>query len=108
MPDTIRSQSPKLLDEVRNVLRLHHYSIHTERSYVDWIVRFVRFHAMRAREDLFSAEPKIETFYVNEGTLPFFQFAERLPLLPSTRPAKNPLPLWRLHFLDPRRNGLRL
>jgi hypothetical protein len=44
------------------VLRLHHYSIHTERSYVDWIVRFVRFHGMRSCEDLFSAEPKIEVF----------------------------------------------
>lgn len=49
MPDARRSQPPKLLDEVRQVLRLHHYSIHTERSYVDWIVRFVRFHGMRSR-----------------------------------------------------------
>jgi integron integrase len=47
---------------VRQVLRLHHYSIHTERSYVEWIVRFVRFHGMRLREDLFPAEPKIESF----------------------------------------------
>jgi integron integrase len=62
MPDATPSQQPKLLDEVRNVLRLRHYSIHTERSYVEWIVRFVRFHAMRSREDLFPAEPKIESF----------------------------------------------
>ena len=62
MPDFTRSQQPKLLDEVRNVLRLHHYSIHTERSYVDWIVRFVRFHDMHSRADLFPAESKIETF----------------------------------------------
>jgi integron integrase len=62
MSDATRSQQPKLLDEVRNVLRLHHYSIHTERSYVDWIVRFVRFHAMRSRADLVPAEPKIEAF----------------------------------------------
>ncbi len=62
MPDATRSQPPKLLDEVRKVLRLHHYSMHTERSYVDWIVRFVRFYGMRSREDLFPAEPKIEAF----------------------------------------------
>ena len=62
MPDTTRSQQPKLLDEVRQVLRLHHYSIHTERSYVEWIVRFVRFHGMRSRVDLVPAEPKIEAF----------------------------------------------
>jgi integrase len=29
---------------------------------VEWIVRFVRFHGMRSREDLFPAEPKIESF----------------------------------------------
>jgi len=62
MPDATRSQQPQLLDEVRKVLRLHHYSMHTERSYVDWIVRFVRFYGMRSREDLFPAEPKIEAF----------------------------------------------
>src|SRR5512136_484458 len=62
MPDSTKSQQPKLLDQVRQVLRLHHYSIHTERSYVDWIVRFVRFYSMRSREDLFPAEAKIESF----------------------------------------------
>ena len=53
MPDSTLSKElrqPKLLDEVRQYLRLHHYSIHTERSYVDWIVRFIRFHRMRSRD----------------------------------------------------------
>src|SRR5713101_4903892 len=62
MPNATQSQPPKLLDDVRKVLRLQHYSIHTERSYVEWIRRFVRFHGMRSREDLFPAEPKIEAF----------------------------------------------
>lgn len=62
MPASTRSQQPKLLDEVRQVLRLHHYSIHTERAYLDWIVRYVRFHGMQSRKDLFPAEPQIESF----------------------------------------------
>lgn len=62
MPGSPPSQPPKLLDDVRKVLRLHHYSIHTERSYVEWIIRFARHHAMRSRVDLFPAEPKIEAF----------------------------------------------
>jgi hypothetical protein len=62
MPDATRSQQAKLLDEVRNVLRLHHYSIHTERAYVEWIVGFVRFHGMRSRAELLPAEPQIEAF----------------------------------------------
>ena len=65
MPDATRSQPPKLLDDVRKVLRLHHYSIHTERSYAEWIVRFVRFHGMRSRDDLCPAEPKIEAFLMD-------------------------------------------
>jgi integrase len=36
--------------------------MHTERSSVVWIVRFVRFHGRRARENLFPAEPKIDAF----------------------------------------------
>ena len=57
-----QGQSPRLLDQVRQVLRLHHYSIHTERSYVDWIKRYVQFHGMRGREDLAEGERKIEAF----------------------------------------------
>jgi hypothetical protein len=33
---------PKLLDEVRAVIRRKHFSIRTERTYVDWIRRFTR------------------------------------------------------------------
>ena len=54
--------APKLLDQIRNVLRLHHYSIHTERAYLDWIRRYVHFHQMRSREDLADGERKIEAF----------------------------------------------
>lgn len=35
---------PRLLDEVRNKIRLKHYSIRTEIAYVDWVRRFIRFH----------------------------------------------------------------
>jgi hypothetical protein len=51
MPDATRSQHPKLLAAVRQVLRLDHSSIHTERSSVEWIVRCVRFHGLRSRTE---------------------------------------------------------
>ena len=63
--DTPHSPPPTLIEEVRQVLRLHHYSIHTERSYVEWIRRFARFHRMQSRADLFPAEPKIEAFFTD-------------------------------------------
>ncbi len=56
------AQAPRLLDQVRAVMRLHHYSLHTERAYVDWIKRYIRFHRMRRREDLAGGEAKIEAF----------------------------------------------
>ena len=62
MPAPARSQQPRLLGDVRRVLRLHHYSLHTERSYVHWIVQFVRFHNMASRQDLVPAESKIQAF----------------------------------------------
>ena len=39
----VRGQ-PRLLDQVRNVIRRLHYSIRTEHAYVDWIRRFILFH----------------------------------------------------------------
>jgi site-specific recombinase XerD len=52
----------KLLDEVRGIMRLHHYSIHTEKTYCIWIKHFVRFHKMKSRDDLQHGEKKIEAF----------------------------------------------
>jgi len=37
-------KEPKLLDQVRDMLRLRHYSIRTEESYIQWIKRYIYFH----------------------------------------------------------------
>jgi len=54
--------APRLLEQVRAVMRLRHDSLHTERAYVDWIRRYIRFHRMQRREDLAGGEAKIEAF----------------------------------------------
>jgi hypothetical protein len=56
------SPKPRLLDELRAVMRRAHYSLHTERSYRDWVKRYVAFHRMARREDLWPAESKVEAF----------------------------------------------
>lgn len=38
---------PRLLDQVREKVRTKHYSIRTERSYLDWVKWFILFHAKR-------------------------------------------------------------
>jgi integron integrase len=50
----------KLLDRVRDVTRLKHYSVRTERTYCDWIERFIRFHGMRHPAEM--AEPEVSEF----------------------------------------------
>ena len=39
----------KLLDQVREVLRIKHYAIRTEQAYCEWIRRYIKFHGMRSR-----------------------------------------------------------
>jgi len=35
---------PRLLDQVRQIIRIKHYSLRTEESYINWIKRFIFFH----------------------------------------------------------------
>ncbi len=50
----------KLLDHVRDAIRLKHYSLHTEHAYVTWIKRYIFFHDKRHPKDMGAAE--IEAF----------------------------------------------
>jgi integron integrase len=45
-------QPPKLLDELRTALRVRHYSLRTEETYVQWVRRFIHFHGKRHPRDL--------------------------------------------------------
>jgi integron integrase len=40
-------EPPRLLDRVRRACRVRHYSPKTERRYVEWIERYIRFHGLR-------------------------------------------------------------
>jgi integron integrase len=48
LPDVpAEGKEKKLLDQMRDVMRLKHYSIRTERTYCDWVERFIRFHKLK-------------------------------------------------------------
>ena len=51
---------PKLLDQVRDKIRLKHLSIRIEQAYVDWIKRFILFQQKRHPADIGAAE--VEAF----------------------------------------------
>jgi len=53
-------QKPKLLDQVRQKIRLKQYSIRTEQAYVGWIRRFILFHGKRHPKDMGKTE--VEAF----------------------------------------------
>ena len=54
-------QKPKkLLDQVRDAIRLKNYAYSTEKTYVDWIERFIRFHKLRHPKEMNS--PEVEAF----------------------------------------------
>jgi hypothetical protein len=66
----MRSQpTPKrLLDQVRDTLRLGYYSYRTEQSYVGWITRYVLFHNKRHSKDM--GAPEVESFLTPLGQDP--------------------------------------
>jgi site-specific recombinase XerD len=49
-----------LLDQLRERIRLRHYSIRTERAYVDWVRRFILFHGKR--HPIFLGAAEVEAF----------------------------------------------
>ena len=55
-PSPTQGKPKKLLEEVRDLMRLRHYSIRTEQSYCDWIKRFILFHGRRHPREMAEAE----------------------------------------------------
>ena len=52
-PDKSTTKNPpKLLDQVRDKLRVKHYSIRTEQTYLDWIKRYIYFHGKRHQKEM--------------------------------------------------------
>lgn len=46
----------KLLDEASNLLRVNHYALKTERSYLHWMERYIRFHHLRHPREMGTTE----------------------------------------------------
>lgn len=53
-------RSSPLLDQMRAQIRLRHYSFRTERAYVAWVRRFVRFHGLKHPSKL--GGPEVEAW----------------------------------------------
>lgn len=63
---TVSPQSPRLMDQVRERLRVLHYSPRTEQTYTYWIRWYIRHHGMRHPRDMGAAE--VEAFLSHLAT----------------------------------------
>ena len=50
----------RLMDQVHEVMRFHHYSLSTEKSYIHWILRYIRFNNRQHPKDM--GKHEIERF----------------------------------------------
>jgi len=77
------TSKPKLLDQVRYILRTKHYKRKTEKAYIYWIKRFILFHNKRHPKEM--GEEEINQFLsylaVNENVSASTQNSPREILL---------------------------
>ena len=59
--------SPRLLDQVRDRLRVKHYSMRTEDTYLQWIRRFIFFHGKKHPREM--GGPQVEAFLSHLATV---------------------------------------
>ncbi len=60
MDPVLLQSSPRLLQQLRDRIRMRHYSIRTERTYGHWIKRFIAFNGMRHPGDM--GAPEVTAF----------------------------------------------
>lgn len=62
------SHPPKLLDQVRRQFRARHYSPRTEKTYLHWIRRYIRFHRLKHPAEMGESEiGQFLSFLANQG-----------------------------------------
>jgi integron integrase len=74
---------PRLLDRMRHAIRVRHFAIRTEQTYVDWARRFILFHGKRHPQEM--GAPEVEAFLthlaVERGVAPATQSQAKAALL---------------------------
>jgi integron integrase len=60
-------QPRKLLDHVRDVLRVNHYSVRTEEAYVGWIRRFILYHDKKHPREMGALEVELYLTHLAVG-----------------------------------------
>jgi integron integrase len=88
----------RLMDQIRQVLRYHHYAYRTEQAYCDWIVRYVKFHGA-TKHPKHMGKSEVEAFLSHLAT-------NRNVAVSTQRQALNALIFLYRHVLDKPIEGL--
>lgn len=77
------TQQPRFLDQLREQLRVRHYSLRTEDAYVDWVRRFILFQDKRHPKDMGAREIQgfLSHLAVDRGVSPSTQNQAKAALL---------------------------
>ncbi|RPH60506.1 MAG: integron integrase [Chloroflexi bacterium] len=59
-------QGKKLLDQMSDTLRAQHYSLRTEKTYLEWVRRYILFHNKRHPRDM--GNPEVEAYITHLAT----------------------------------------
>ena len=54
--ETVGTKAPKLIDRMRQIMRVKHYSLRTEKSYVHWVRRYIFYHNKRHPQEMGAGE----------------------------------------------------
>ncbi|MEZ4592928.1 MAG: tyrosine-type recombinase/integrase [Chloroflexota bacterium] len=87
------AQKVKLLDQVRQKIRLKGYSYQTEKTYVDWIKRFILFHQKRHPSEM--GKDEVEAFLIHLAVDRDVDFGQQLIIVRDGKGFKDratPLP----------------
>ncbi len=60
-----KKQASPFLEEVRQLMRVQHYAIRTEQSYIEWIKRFILFHGKRHPKEM--GEKEVTAFLAHSS-----------------------------------------
>jgi integron integrase len=66
MDTSPKPNEKKLLDQVRDAIRAKHYSLRTEKTYIDWIRRFIIFHNKKHPREMGTSE--VQEFIIHLAT----------------------------------------
>ena len=60
IPVCVAEKPIKFIDQLRDFIRYHNLAYTTEKTYIQWAIRFIRFHKNKHHKDMNNAEIEVD------------------------------------------------